>query len=85
MAYTDSAAYAIKVTSADGTLERILTRPFRPEPVTDRIREEERERRLKGLEGDPLGAGRTGGVRGTTMSTMTDALRRYFESMEFHP
>ena len=85
VAYTDSAAYAIKVISADGTLKRILTRPFRPEAVTDRIRQEERERRLRGLEGDPLGAGRTGGGRGTTMSTMTDALRRYFESMEFHP
>ncbi len=85
VAYTDSTAYAIKVTGADGTLERILTRPFQPEPVTDRIREEERERRLKGLEGDPLGADRTGGVRGAMMSTMTDMRRRNAESMEFHP
>ena len=30
VAYTDSTAYAIKVTGADGTLERILTRPFSP-------------------------------------------------------
>ncbi len=85
VAFTDSTAYAIKVTSADGTLERILTRPFQPEPVTDRIREEERERRLKGLEGDPLGADRSGGVRGAMMSTMTDMRRRNAESMEFHP
>ena len=85
VAYTDSSAYAIKVTSADGTLERIITRPFRPEPVTDRIRQEERERRLKGLEGDPLGAGRSGGQRGAMMSGMTDAMRRNAESMEFHP
>ena len=85
VAYTDSSAYAIKVTSADGTLERILTRPFRPEPVTDRIRQEERERRLKGLEGDPLGAGRSGGQRGAMMSGMADAMRRNAESMEFYP
>ena len=85
VAYTDSTAYAIKVTNTDGTLERILTRPFRPEAVTDRIRQEERERRLKGLEGDPLGAGRSGGVRGAMMSTMTDMRRRNAESMEFHP
>ena len=85
VAYTDSSAYAIKVTSADGTLERVLTRPFRPEPVTDRIRQEERERRLKGLEGDPLGAGRSHGERGAMMSTMADMMRRNAESMEFHP
>ena len=85
VAYTDSTAYAIKVTNADGTLERILTRPFQPEPVTDRIREEERARRLKDLEGDPLGAGRSGGQRGAMMGTMTDMLRRNAESMEFYP
>ncbi len=85
VAYTDSSAYAIKVAGADGTLERVLTRPFVPEPVTDRIREDERERRLKGLEGDPLGAGRSGGERGAMMSTMADAMRSQAESMEFYP
>jgi len=85
VAYTDSSAYAIKVAGADGTLARVLTRPFVPEPVTDRIREDERERRLKGLEGDPLGAGRSGGERGAVMSSMTDAMRARAASMEFYP
>ena len=85
VAYTDSSAYAIKVAGADGTLERILARPFAPEPVTDRIRQDERERRLKRLEGDPLGAGRSGGERGAMMSSMADAMRAQAESMEFHP
>ena len=85
VAYTDSSAYAIKVTGADGALERVLTRPFVPEPVTDRIRQDERERRLKGLEGDPLGAGRFGGERGAVMSSMADAMRARAESMEFYP
>ena len=84
-AYTDSSAYAIKVAGADGTLERILARPFVPEPVTDRIREDERERRLRRLEGDPLGAGGFGSARGGVMSTMTDAMRSQAESMRFHP
>lgn len=84
VAYTDSSDYAIKVAGADGTLERVLTRPFVPEPVTDRIRREERERRLRGLEGDPLGAGRSGGQRGAMMSGMADAMRASTESMEFH-
>jgi len=47
LAYTDSSAYAIKVTSRAGELTRVLTRPFQPEPVTDRIREEEIQRRLE--------------------------------------
>ena len=85
VAYTDSSAYAIKVVGADGKLERVLTRPFVPEPVTDRIRENERERRLKGLEGDAMGAGRAGGQRGAMVSSMTDAMRERVESMEFYP
>lgn len=47
LVYTDSSAYAIKVASPAGELTRVLTRPFQPEPVTDRIREEEIERRLE--------------------------------------
>lgn len=84
VAYTDSSAYAIKVVSADGAPAPVLTRPFVPEPVTDRIRENERERRLKGLEGDPLGAGRAGAERGAVMSSMADAMRERVTSMEFY-
>ena len=56
-----------------------------PEPVTDRIREDERERRLRRLVGDPLGAGRSGGMRGAMLGSMTGAMRTRAESMEFHP
>ena len=45
--YTDSSAYAIKVATGNGELTRVLTRPFRPEPVTDRIRDQEIERQLE--------------------------------------
>jgi len=85
VAYTDSSAYAIKIASADGTLERVLTRPLVPDPVTDRIRENERERRLQVLEGEPLGAGRAGGERRAVMSSMASAMRERVESMEFYP
>jgi len=47
LVYTDSSAYAIKVASRAGELTRVLTRPFEPEPVTDRIRDEEIERQLE--------------------------------------
>lgn len=59
VAISDSSAYAIKITDSDGTIRRILRRPLEPEPVTDRIRQEERSRRLEELEretesADPL-------------------------------
>ena len=47
LVYTDSSAYAIKVATPGGSVTRVLTRPFRPEPVTNRIREEEIERQLE--------------------------------------
>ena len=36
IAYSDSSAYAIKIVSGAGNLVRILTRPIRPDPVTER-------------------------------------------------
>ena len=47
LVYADSSAYAIKVASRAGELIRVLTRPFPPEPVTDRIRDDEIERQLQ--------------------------------------
>ena len=41
VAFSDSSAYAIKLTEPDGTVSRILSRPFHPQPVTDRILEAE--------------------------------------------
>ncbi len=47
LVYTDSSAYAIKVATGRGDLTRVLTRPFRLEPVTGRIRDREIERQLE--------------------------------------
>ena len=47
LVYTDSSAYAIKVATGNGELTRVLTRPFRPEPVTARMRDREIERQLE--------------------------------------
>ncbi len=43
VAYTDSSAYAIKVVTRDGELERVLKRPFGPRPTTDRMIERHQE------------------------------------------
>ena len=78
LVYADSSAYAIKVATRDGDLTRVLTRPFRPEPVTDRIRDEEIERQLKENEeraagsGDPFAAARA------------EMGRERIRSMKFH-
>ena len=45
LVFSDSSDYSIKVTSAEGSVLRVLMRPIAPGPVTDRVREAERERR----------------------------------------
>ena len=81
--FSDSSAYAIKFTAPGGRVTRIVTRPFRPRPVTDRIRNEEIERRLESLEtqqpmtGDPA-------MRAAVQS-MIEAQRAGIESTEFYP
>ena len=47
VAFSDSSAYAIKLTEPNGTVSRILSRPFDPQPVTDQILEAEIERQLE--------------------------------------
>ena len=46
VAVTDSSDYAIKIFTPGGEVARVLTRPFRPDPATNRAREAERERQL---------------------------------------
>ena len=47
VAFSDSSAYAIKVTDSSGQVSRILRRAIRPLRVTERMRRTERERRLE--------------------------------------
>ena len=57
VAFADSTAYAIKVAGAGTGVSRILTRPFTrpfpPEPMTDRLIRAEKDRRLKDMEAIP--------------------------------
>lgn len=85
VAYTDSSAYAIKVTTSDGELERVLTRPLRPEPATERIIASDRARRVEGYgRDDPPGAGRVGGREGAMLGRMADAMREQAKSAEYY-
>ena len=47
VAFSDSSAYAIKLTDPTGAVERVLRRPIRPLVVTEEMRRAERERRLE--------------------------------------
>ena len=47
VAFSDSSAYAIKLTDAYGEVSRILRRPIRPLLVTEEMKRAERERRLE--------------------------------------
>ena len=50
VAFTDSSAYAIKITAPGGALSRILTRPFGTVPVTDGVKAAYVERELEDLQ-----------------------------------
>ena len=53
VAFSDSSTYTVRIAAAGTGVARILTRPFPPEPVTDRLISEERDRRLKVLAATP--------------------------------
>ena len=81
LAYSDSSDYAIKIASSETGVSRILTRPFSPEPVTERMERAERDRRLRAIgQGSVIrtagGVTATGGGRG-------DRARERIETLEF--
>ena len=83
VAFSDSSAYAIKFAAPGGRVTRIVTRPLQPRPVTDRIRNEEIERRLKSFEGRQPMTGDS--AMQAAVQAMIDAQRAGIESMEFYP
>ena len=53
VAFSDSSTYAVRIAATGAGIVRILTRPFPPEPVTDRFVKAEKDRRLKKLADTP--------------------------------
>lgn len=53
VAFSDSSTYAVRISATGAGVVRILTRPFPPEPVTDRFVKAEKDRRLKKLADTP--------------------------------
>lgn len=53
VAFSDSSIYAINIAVAGTGVTRVLSRPFPPQQVTDRLIREEKDRRLKELAATP--------------------------------
>ena len=53
VAFSDSSTYAVEIAAAGTGVARVLTRPFPPQAVTDRLIKAEKERRLKELAATP--------------------------------
>ena len=81
VAYSDSSAYAIKIASEETGVSRILTRPFSPQPVTERIERAERDRRLREV-GQGSVIRTSGGVR-VPGGGGGDQARQRIEELEF--
>ncbi len=95
VAFSDSSAYAVKLTEPDGTVARVLSRPFQPKPVTDRILEAEIEHQLEeyaemeaAMSGQPRLTvdGRTGSAvapppRGVMLEGLVRSRRAYLDAL----
>jgi hypothetical protein len=92
IAYSDSSAYAVKVVSPAGELQRVIRRPLSPRPVTDAVKAAEKARRLAELEagGGPqvriavAGPG-GGGARPISQDAIREMMRSQIEQMQFYP
>jgi hypothetical protein len=90
--YVDTSTYAVKITGPDGTLLRVLRRPFTPRPVTREIEEAEKKRQLDELEagGGPeirmIAAG-PGGARPQPLdrSAIQEMMKGRIDQMRFYP
>ena len=80
VAYSDSSAYRIRVARSDGTLERVLTRPILPKPMTDRMRETARQRELELYDVQLRGAPEAFDLSDGALAIM----RERVESLEFY-
>jgi len=72
VAFSDSATYAVKIAEAGAGVVRILSRPFRPEPVTGGMIRAERRRRVDRLE------------ENAAPGANLQARRRRIAELEFH-
>lgn len=89
--FSDSSAYVLKVAGPEGGVSRILRRPFEATPVTERMKEAERERQLAELEegGGPQvsfvmeGPG-GGGAQAVNQDAVNEMMRGRVAGLQFY-
>ncbi|WP_419947895.1 hypothetical protein [Candidatus Palauibacter sp.] len=90
VAFSDSSAWAIKLTDPSGEISRILRRPIRPLAVTEQMERVERERRLEAQRNRPFrsitqpGSAPPPQVR-ELIDNLTLLQREAIENMRFFP
>jgi hypothetical protein len=91
VAYSDSSGYAVKVVGPDGTLQRVLRRPFNARPVTAAIQEAEKARQLAEMEagGGPqmriMVGGPGGAAQPVSQEAIKEMMRNRIEQTQFYP
>ena len=86
IAYSDSSAYALKVTDPSGALTHLLRRAIQPMPVTEAMRQRERERRLEAMRNlRPTVVGTPNAEAVAMMNALLAAREEEVEKMRFFP
>lgn len=85
IAFSDSSAYAIKVTGPSGQVVRILRRPIVPQPVTDRLKRAEIDRQLGELSPDDDPGGNVPPTTRAMATVFRSGRVEAIEEMRFFP
>lgn len=82
--FSDSSAYAIKLSDPSGAVSRILRRPIQPLPVTEDIRRAERDRRIERLQGRSVNvSGSPSAEALAALNALTESQLTAIENMRF--
>ena len=85
IAFSDSSAYAVKVTGLAGQVVRILSRPIVPQPVTDRLKRAEIDRQLEELGRDDDPGGNVPPTARAMLAGFRSGRVRAIQEMQFLP
>lgn len=85
IAFSDSSAYAVKVTGPSGQVVRILRRPIVPQPVTNRLKRTEIDRQLAELNRSDDPGGNVPPTARAMLAGFRSSRVRAIEEMQFLP
>ena len=86
VAFSDSTTYSVKIAAAETGVLRVYTRPFPPEPITDRFIKADRERRISELDAtadEDLGGATMDNVSLESPATVRRRSLRRIENLQY--